>query len=409
MISDYNTDFDRMQLALARLGSRAVRIVATRKVGTVADSIEFRLAQSGRNLQLRVITPRTVALDRTDYTYTLVGSKLTGMDLLNNEFIRRTAPSSGTPIARLAKVLNAMDESVRLVANPADAKDLATRLKKESGWKNQIVGSTSRWTRGTEKQGIVVEQRKADGLPSLVRFRSAAEEIRWQYSYGASTSVSAPATAGFISVDSFIARPALPRFPDLATENAVRTFLTAQKKFQRGSMVATNGTKLYLNGASIGEDSGKAKWRYDGKDLVATNGTAWYRGRARRRDVGKLLGELLPTAISTYARELLNGRAPYRYNLSGDMQGRLVGELTLDGRKVNIFEFTNPQRRFVFQIDSATKLVKQLESEVKDRQGRAISRSKVAFQYQTGARAIPAIALPAKAKWRALPKLDQTL
>ncbi len=406
MIADYRADFDLMQAALARLGSRSIRIVATRKVGSVANSVEYRLVQSGPNLQLRVITPRTIELDRTDYTYTLNGTKLTGMDLLNGEFIRRTAPSSGTPIVRLAKVLNAMDESVRLVANPADAKDLAVRLKKESGWKNQIVGASSRWTRGTEKQGIVLEQRKADGLPTLVRFRSAAEEIQWQYTYGASASVPAPATGGYLSVDSFIARPALPRFPDMATENAVRAFLTAQKKFQRGAIVASNGKTVWLNGGSLGEDSGKAKWRFDGKDLVATNGTFWYRGRARRREVGRILGELLPTGISTYCRDLLGGRAPYRYDLSGDMQGRLVGELTLGGRKVNIFEFNNAQRRFLFQIDAGTKLVRQLESEVKDRQGRTISRNKVAFQYRAGTKAIPTISLPVKAKWRALPKLD---
>jgi len=403
-MNDVVTDFQRMEAALrSRANNLHVQVesrVSEKTIGIARST----LRRVGDAAWLQVQTPPTEAEDRNDRIFFVQGGKFTAVDRLNAEWLQRAAAAGNGPVARLGATMGALDEGIRFVGNPVDTQDLVGRFKAVSGWKRTLLKDRIRYENGPRSSGMLVEIHANTYLPIAVELNGAKAKLRWSYTFLPSKKVAAPSVVGYTKVDAFLARPPLPKFDRYETEQLVRATLMAHRRFRRGTIQFSTGERIYLFDQAIGEDSAVGKWRFENGKLTMITRSGAFSGACKR---GEVIGHLSSngfSGVTNTTRDLLANRAPYRYDLTANLSARMIGQLQFQGRSLQLVEFLESARRVVWQIDTSTKRIYRIESEVRGRSSAAVSRATV--EMKTAALpSFPKLAAPAGG-WKKLAPLE---
>jgi hypothetical protein len=389
-----------MENAVVQRASR-LRVSVVRENGQGT----FEVRRNLNAVSVRARVPGAQGQDRTDHTYFLQANRLVAVDHLNAEWLDRKPAAGSGPVERLGKTLGELDEGVRLIANPADTRDFGKRLRAQTGWKVTPLGAKTRYEVGKGDNTIRLELRTADRLPVRVEFEVGKNKVAWNYRYESFAAPTAPATSGLVRVDSFIARPALPKFASPETEASVRAALRAHKVYNQGVLQFSTGETIELAGSLIGEKYGKDRWRYHQGTLSLMGQKGAFRGKCTRGEVLQQLAANGIGTVSNYARNLLSGKAPYRYELTSDYSAKKIGELALRGKTYQLIEFRNAMRRLVWQVDTKTRLIQRIDLEVFGSSGEVNLRQTVSMTYQNG-KTLPPLS-PSGGKWKPLPAINE--
>lgn len=388
-----NAAFDRAIRAHAAMRSGDVTVVSRTTSGqdrfqTTYD-LQFILPDRA---VMRVRVPRVGNQLASDRTYAAIGRQFVAFDRGANERLSRSFPTSGEVAARIADGLDDPNPAWLLLLEPRALEELIQPFRQISGWavnrrQGRVVVSRAIGS-GNQRASTTWEFDGATGR--LLRFASGSSvgSTEWTYTYRAAPrAVDFRPPAGATVVRMFTERTEFAATPVPYTDASARAVgaraeRTMQQLRHASVTVRTDGraSRIWFSAGRVREQREGLEWAWDRTVLSVRRGNEFFRGNAEGPEAVDAVG-VLAGGMDPLARAFVLRRNPVTGWLTGALRVRLRGEMTIEGRTVQILVIDRPGTRLSLFVDKATGFPASIQSESLDGRGEVLSQTQTQFVF----------------------------
>ncbi len=376
------------QCAATHLAMKRARVVVSAyskgsKVASGRVELAFIMPDRVRFRVSNAAAGHTAASERT---YTLIGSKLYGMDLKANEWLERPAITKGTLAARVGSALGTLDASANYLMDPVGLKTFLTRMKAIPGWTLQKNSIEETAHVSLAKVGEYTVRFSAKDHRLLgVDIRNGKTTTGWTYEYGAEpTSITFSPPKGAAKVAVFRERQKTPTFASAQAKAVFQSSVMAYRHLKSisYSVVDSSGTwKAGFGSASASQTFGATRFTYGGGTLKYSKGGATKSVKVTMRLLPDMLAKI-KMPLEPLLRTLIEGTNPIERLVAEDLRVRYVGSVKAGANRYDVLEAAKPGYRMTLELRSDSHLIASVVSEQVDARGNAFGRTERRFTYR---------------------------
>lgn len=378
--------FDRCIAAHRAMRSASVAIDATLDYAGLSPGggrYDLEFVRPDRAL-LRIREPKREGRSATDRRYLLTPGRLTGYDMVANEYLKRDAPAKGTLAERFVLLLGGLDDAVQVALEPNVLEAFLDRYRQISQWKMVRTAGVLRLQHATGPSSA-----RFDLDPSRFTLRAVHLEIPngsldWNFRYG-----TPPARIDFAPKGSWIEVPAFyvgaaATYEDAKAKALAAKSIRAYEDYRRGAFSirsAEGEVAAAFDGRKGRQSYAEASWTFDGQDASLELPEGVFAGRCSTMELFSALRSA-DVSVDPFLRLLMVRRNPVRELLGPGMKARVVGSIVREGVACDILEIAGPGVRTSAWVRRDNGLIAVLSTENRDARGRLVSESEKEFSYR---------------------------
>ncbi len=314
---------------------------------------------------------------------------LLAVDPVRQWYWRSLSPSLKAQKTLYNQFITDLPPPARIIVSPGSALTLFDQvLKLNSGWKSVVTSTNLVWT-GTSKVGNVTLSfdRKTKLLHEFterLQLKSGKFDVaQWQFHYHKWVNpADLVAPSNFISTGLFSVAAAYPNYGiGKASELAKRSvqFYDHHHNIEIQSITASNNFTVTMTNGNIQVQGQGYSWTFGHGYFGCKVGTkATKQPLALEQLPEELLKRNLP--VTRLILTLVSGHNFAERSFLAGYEGQLVGQLQLDGRKVDLVQLRGPAVQVMLSVDDATGFIDELESTTYDSEGKPLSKQDIRFK-----------------------------
>lgn len=378
--------FDRAIAAHDALksGSATIQVVQSAKGANARLTSVVQFIRPNR-LKLRTTAPASGNVAAADHTYTLVGSKLYGVDHGANEYIVRNVLEVGTLANRLHSATGQVPQPVSLLLDPTEMRTFLSRMKTVRGWTmTQAAGVRVLKASLPTFGSYVVRFSSTNNRLLGAKIQTPASTIDWTYKYStAPKSIGFTAPRGAVKVDVFYLRQKAPAFADATAKNLYNAGVAAYRRLKTISYSVEDSSGKWTvshNRSAVNQQGPGGTFIWTSGTLTVIRGSQKSTFKCIYRDIEHELSKA-KVPVEPTLRILLGGLNPMEYLLTG-LKVRSQGSVSINGVTFHILEGSKPGYRITLQQRGDSRLLANTISEQLDKSGRSLNRAERRFTYR---------------------------
>ncbi|MCB8932769.1 MAG: hypothetical protein M9921_04000 [Fimbriimonadaceae bacterium] len=332
---------------------------------------------------LRVQEPKREGRPATDRRYLLTPGRLTGFDMVANEFLKRDAPPKGTLAERFVLLLGGLDDAVQAVLEPSVLAAFLARYEQVTNWQMVRKPGLLRLQHATGASSARFDLDASQFTLRAVHLEIPNGTLDWTFRYSA-----APPRIDFAPAGSWIEVPAFyvgaaATYADAQAKALANKSIRAYENYRRGAFTV-GGSDGSVSAAVDGREGlqrgADYQWVFDGRAATLELPGGAYSGKCSLMELLSALSAA-NRPIDPFLRLLLARRNPMRELLGPGMKARVVGSIVREGVPCDILEIASPGVRISAWIRKDNGLIAVLSTENRDAKGKLVSESEKVFAY----------------------------
>ncbi|MEQ1823676.1 MAG: hypothetical protein ABL949_14300 [Fimbriimonadaceae bacterium] len=360
---------------------KAASAVITVK-GKASSRYEVAFIQPDR-ARIRLSSVAAGGTAASERVFTLVGSKVYGLDLKTNEWLERSAGTTGNIAYRLSSVVGQLDDPANILLIPSRAKDYLGLFKTMPGWvvsrnSSDITVSTSLKNIGDYSFKFRADDKRL--LSADIHTRGQTRTV-WTYNYRTTpTSIAFTPPARARKVAMFQDRAAPPAFESKAAQAIYQASVGAYRKLPNLNYTVTDGITTF--DVNFTRNSAIQKNRL--YSFSYSNGSLAFGSKSIKCNAAdiELHLERAKIGVEPVLKALINHKNPVERLLTQGMKVRVIGNLKIGQVMNDLIEGKSKEYRVMLAIRRDTHLISSATSENYDGKGNRVARVERRFTYR---------------------------
>lgn len=360
---------------------RAASVVVSVK-GKSSSRYEISFIQPNR-ARIRLSSIAAGGTAASERAFTLVGAKVYGVDLKTNEWLERSAGTTGTIAYRLSSVIGQLDDPATFLLIPDRAKEYLALFKSMPRWivnRNSAEITVHTTVPGTGEYSFKFDA-KDKRMLSANLLTNGQVRTTWSYSYKTPpTSITWNPPVKSRKVFEFRDRARPPVFRSKSARAIYDIAFAAYRRLPNLNYRVTDDTQTFdvkFTRTSATQKSKLYSFAYANGTL--TIGKKSF--KCNSSDIGVHL-QKAKIGIEPVLRSLIYRENPVEHLLSQGLTVSVAGNMKIDGVMNDLLEGKTKDYRITVAIRRDNHLITTTTSENYDGKGRRVSRTERRFTYR---------------------------